>query len=109
MFHVDIEKKMATVTDMMNIKTIDDVVIALGGNAALARSLGKGPSFISECRRRGSIPGQYWSAIVKVADAAGIQAITADLLARLHEDKTLLPNQKKGKSNGRKKREERSE
>lgn len=79
---------------MINVDSIDGVVAALGGNAVLARALGKKPSFISECRRRGSIPGQYWSAIVKIAKRSGVQGITADLLARLHEDESLLPNKK---------------
>ncbi|MGJ7039174.1 DNA-binding transcriptional regulator YdaS (Cro superfamily) [Shinella sp. BE166] len=53
------------------MKTVDDIISKLGGNTAVARILGVGPSTISEMKRRDSIPVEHWPAFIKAAQSAG--------------------------------------
>ena len=53
------------------MKTVDDIIMKLGGNSAVARILGVGPSTISEMKRRDSIPVEHWPAFIKAAQAIG--------------------------------------
>jgi DNA-binding transcriptional regulator YdaS (Cro superfamily) len=64
--------------------SIQDVFSALGGTAALARSLGVGSSTVSEMKRRGRIPAEYWRDLLRTARATGHWEITPDLLVELH-------------------------
>lgn len=61
--------------------TFGEVITALGGNAALGRTLGIGASAVSEMRRRDSIPAEYWRAIVDAAAAKGRADITLEALS----------------------------
>lgn len=56
----------------------------LGGSAALGRVIGKGASTVSEMKRRGSIPVEYWPALRAEADRLGIE-ITYDRLVEMHQ------------------------
>jgi len=65
-------------------RTVSGVIYALGGNAAVARVIGKEPSTVSEMKRSGSIKVAYWPAIISAARARGFDWITSDALMRMH-------------------------
>lgn len=66
------------------MKTVADIIDALGGNAVVARFLDAKPSTISEIKRRNSLPPKFFRAIVTLAEQKGIDWVTADFLADLH-------------------------
>ena len=67
------------------MNTIADIINTLGGNAEVARMCSKTPSWASECKRRGSIPVEYWPRLIEVAHERGI-SLSADVLMRVHFD-----------------------
>lgn len=71
---------------MGELHTATQIINALGGNAVVARRIGKTPSAVSEMKRRGSIPVRYWSDIASLAGEAGHAEITVEKLAALHAD-----------------------
>jgi hypothetical protein len=86
-----------------NMKDVGAIIDAFGGNAAMARIIEKGASTVSEMRRRGSIPIEYWPALVKAAADADIAArdkrevfeLTNDVLVEAHlppTDEATLSN-----------------
>jgi hypothetical protein len=71
-----------------------DVIEALGGAAALARKLDMLPIESGSASVRGwyarrSIPAQWFSAVTRVAQEAGLGDITLDTLSMLAQDRRL--------------------
>jgi len=66
------------------MKTVADIIDALGGNAAVARFLDVPPSTISEIKRRNSLPSKYFRPIITLAVEKNVDWVTADFLADLH-------------------------
>lgn len=65
-------------------QTWGSVIDASGGTKPVAAGLGESTSTVSGWRKRpGGIPGKHWSAIVKLALAAGRSDITLEVLAEL--------------------------
>lgn len=71
------------------MRTVSDLIDRFGGNTKFAAVIGKNPSTASEMKRRGSIPVEYWPAIVRAAPDFGIDGITADRLVELHTARAL--------------------
>ena len=65
--------------------TVPEIVDAFG-YAKLADRLGIPPGTVSAWKSpaRNSIPGEYWSAIVRVAEIEGKSGITLEALANAH-------------------------
>lgn len=70
------------------MKSVADIIDALGGNAAVARSLDVPPSTISEIKRRNSLPSKYFRPIITLAEQKEVAWVTADFLADLHATPT---------------------
>lgn len=68
--------------------TIPELIAAFGGNSAFARVIGKRPSTVSEQKRSGSIPVEYWDLIIAGAADLGIPGVTYETLARMHIRRT---------------------
>lgn len=66
------------------IRTVDDVIEAIGGTAAVAALLGIGKSTVSSWRARGSIPAEHWKAIVDRADEIECASVSLEALACMH-------------------------
>jgi hypothetical protein len=66
------------------MQTVADIVDAFGGPTAFAKVIERGVSTASEMKRRGSIHGRYWEAVVRAARARGIDGVTLEGLARFH-------------------------
>ena len=64
--------------------TVPELIEAFGGNAAFARVIGKAPSTVGEQKRNGSIPVEYWGAVVDAASVSGIAGVTYESLVRMH-------------------------
>ncbi|MDO6966948.1 carph-isopro domain-containing protein [Rhizobium alvei] len=79
------------------IETVDDIVSVLGGNASMARVICKGPSAVSEMKRRDSIPVEYWPAIVAECATLGRDDITLEAIA------TVMANAAMRRRGGREK------
>jgi hypothetical protein len=71
---------------MGELKSATQIINALGGNAVVARRIGKTPSAVSEMKRRGTIPVRYWNDIASLAGEAGRNEITVERLAALHAE-----------------------
>lgn len=52
--------------------------------ADFGRDIGIKPSHAQTIRVRGSIPVEYWPAIIRAAAERGIEGVTADSLMALH-------------------------
>jgi hypothetical protein len=59
------------------------LIDALGGNAAVARIIGKGPSTVSEMRRSNSISVRYWPALIEAARELGVRGINSERMMRI--------------------------
>lgn len=74
----------------MNTQTAEKSPVAVfieetfGKTVTFAAVIGKNPSTASEIKRRGSIPVEYWPAIVRAAAEAGVEGVTNDMLVDLH-------------------------
>lgn len=74
------------------MKTVSDIIGAFGGNTAMARIISKGPSTVSEMRRRGRIDVTYWPRLVAAAgdaeiaqrDGRDVFVLTNDMLVAAH-------------------------
>lgn len=74
------------------MRTVRDIIRALGGNTAVGRILDKGPSTVSEMARRGSIGIEYWPALIAAArnpeiaakDGREVFLLTNDMLVAAH-------------------------
>lgn len=64
--------------------SVPDLINRFGGNAAFAAVIGKAPSTASEMKRRGSIPVDYWPAVISAAADKGISGVTAEWLMWAH-------------------------
>lgn len=67
-------------------RTVADLIDAFGGNTALARIIGTGPTTVSEMKRKRSVHVRHWPVIIKAAEKAGIDWVTPDALMRMHAD-----------------------
>lgn len=65
------------------IGTVSALFDALGGPARVGRILERGNSTASEMKRRGSIPVDYWPALIASDEGKAI-GLTPDDLMRLH-------------------------
>ncbi|MEQ8782533.1 MAG: hypothetical protein RIE06_22940 [Roseibium album] len=66
-------------------ETVADVIDALGGAAHLSRKLDlKGPSTISEMKRRNSIPVRLWPSFIELANEQDVLGIDSDTLMKVH-------------------------
>lgn len=74
------------------MRTVSDIIDGLGGNTAVARIIGKGPSTVSEMKRRGAVPVEYWPVLVAAAqddelarkDNRPAFILTNDILVSVH-------------------------
>lgn len=66
------------------MKTVSDLIDSFGGNTRFGAVIGKAASTASEMKRRGSIPVEYWPAVVREARRLGIPGVTNDKLVELH-------------------------
>lgn len=74
------------------MNTVSDIIDAFGGNSAMGRVISKGPSTVSEMRRRGRIDVSYWTMLVRAAPDPTIAArdrrepfvLTNDMLVEAH-------------------------
>lgn len=74
------------------METVRDIIRAFGGNTAVGKIIGKGPSTVSEMARRGSIGVEYWPALVAASKDAEIAQrdnrapfeLTNDILVDAH-------------------------
>lgn len=64
--------------------TLDDVFEEFGGPAEVGRAIGKSTEHAASMRRRGSIPVEYWPALLAQARGRGIRGLTYELLVRIH-------------------------
>ncbi len=70
---------------MKHIDSIKSLIDQLGGSASISRELGfKHASTVSEMKRRGSIPVEYWDGFIKIAEGRGVEGIDYEKLVRLH-------------------------
>lgn len=75
-----------------SMKNVGDIFQALGGLTAVARIINKGPSTVSEMKRRNSVAVDYWPTLVAAANDAAIAArdkrdafvLTNDMLVDAH-------------------------
>lgn len=51
----------------MSHATVPEIIDQLGGIGPVATLLGKGYSTVSEMKRRGTIPVEYWPALIEQA------------------------------------------
>ena len=65
--------------------SVSDIFRQLGGLSVVAKILVKGHSTVSEMRRRGRIPVEYWPALI-ASDEGKKAGLSADLLLRVHTD-----------------------
>lgn len=63
------------------MQNVGDIFELFGGNAAVARVLGVGPSTASEMKRRESIPVEYWPALVDAAKHLGNDDLSLERIA----------------------------
>ena len=58
------------------MKTVSDILDALGGNTAVAKLIGaKHASTVSEMRRRGSIPVEHWPKLIAASQDLDAETI----------------------------------
>jgi hypothetical protein len=70
------------------MKNVGEIFTALGGLTAVSRIIGRGVSTVSEMKRRGNIPVEYWPALVAAASDEAIAA--ADKRARFSLTNDML-------------------
>ena len=75
---------MINMSNVDKIRSVADVIEALGGNAEIARYMGWQPSRVSEIKRRGQMKAQDFRSFLRMAEDKGVASITADLLIDLH-------------------------
>lgn len=64
--------------------TYSEIIAQWPAISVLADEIGGVPvGVVKQWKRRNSIPSRYWSAIVRAAEARGIDGITIEALARL--------------------------
>lgn len=63
--------------------SVAELLDRLGGNAVVAKMLGKGQSTVSEWRRAKRIDVRYWPALIDAADEVGVDGINPDTLMRI--------------------------
>jgi hypothetical protein len=68
--------------------SIADMIEKFGGNTSFAEVLGKRPSTVSEMKRRGSVPVEYWPRIVAAAQQLGMQGLSYEALVQMHVSHT---------------------
>ena len=74
------------------MNSVGDIIDGLGGSTAVGRIIGKGASTVSEMKRRGSEPVEYWPALVAAAADEALAerdrrkpfALTNDMLVAAH-------------------------
>lgn len=64
-------------------RDVPELLDALGGNAAVAKIIGKGDSTVSEMRRGRSINVRYWPALIEAAKDLRVRGINAETLMRI--------------------------
>ncbi|GAB5387162.1 MAG: hypothetical protein Alpg2KO_01300 [Alphaproteobacteria bacterium] len=72
------------------MKTTSDLLDLWGNHSQLARQLGVKPMLVPAWKRRNSIPGRYWRPLVEQAVKDGIEGVTLEELALLHDHRRTL-------------------
>lgn len=67
------------------MRSVAEIIEALGGTGAVARTLGLPESTVSSWKGRHSIPGEHWAALEDMAKATSVDGVTAAGLASLHD------------------------
>jgi hypothetical protein len=78
--NVDIKTRIVF---LANMRTVSDIIEALGGSASIARELGLKASAVSEMKRRQSIPVKYWPGLIRLSQGRGA-VLDADALVVAH-------------------------
>jgi hypothetical protein len=84
---------------MAVMRTLDDLYSTFGGAAVIGRIIDKPVEHAAAMRRRGSIPVEYWPALLSSAKANGIR-LTSDMLMAMHA-KGRVENGKRRNTNQR--------
>lgn len=66
------------------MRTLDDLMGLWPSVSEFGRDIGIKPSHAQTIRVRGSIPVEYWPAIIKAASERGFKGVTAERLMALH-------------------------
>ena len=66
------------------MQTLDAIFIAFGGPASVGRAIGVSTEHAASMKRRGSIPVDYWPALIRAANEREIHDITYESLTLLH-------------------------
>lgn len=66
-----------------SITDVPTLIDAFGGNAAVAKIIGKGASTVSEMRRSQSIKVRYWPALIEAAKERGLRGVNTERLMRV--------------------------
>jgi hypothetical protein len=64
-------------------RDVPELLDSLGGNAAVAKIIGKGDSTVSEMRRSRSINVRYWPALIDAAKELRVRGVNAESLMRI--------------------------
>ncbi|MFC5509322.1 hypothetical protein [Bosea massiliensis] len=70
---------------------VAELIEALGLSWLAGRFGHKNVTTVSGWKRRGYIPGEYWSGIVSAAYTKGVNGISEDVLARWHAETRGVP------------------
>lgn len=71
---------------------VAQIIDELGGTGHVAEACGITPPAVSNWKVRGSIPAEYWQALVGAAETRNISSITYELLGRLHAKDNSAPH-----------------
>jgi len=66
------------------MNSVANLIDSFGGNSRFAEIIGKGPSTVSEMKRRRSIPVDYWPAIIAAAPGHGVEGLDSEFLMKIH-------------------------
>jgi hypothetical protein len=65
------------------MKSVRDVILALGGTTVIARKLGLSRQLVHFWGNRNSIPAAYWEELVNLAGKSGV-SLSPERLMRIH-------------------------
>lgn len=66
------------------MKTVHDIIDALGGGKSVAEKLGVPVGTVGAWKHRLSVPPEHWLALTKIDPASGHDRVTLDDLALAH-------------------------
>lgn len=71
---------------------VAELIEALGMSWLAGRFGHKNPTTVQGWKRRGYIPGEYWSGIVQAASTKDVKGVSEDVLARWHAESRGVPS-----------------